>query len=89
MLAALCVDAPNLVHVGDHQEDLLEDLLGITNSAQHNEAPRSHVCAPAYLGHASGRGHTWPPLGVTRGRGQDPGCESHGCEGHGPTLPKK
>ena len=58
---------------------------GITNSAQHNEAPRSHTCAPAYLRHALGRGHTWYPLGSTRDRGQHPGCERQAM---GPHYPK-
>ena len=46
----------------------------ITNSAQQNEAARSLACAPAYLEHAMERVHTWPPLGVTRGRGKHPGA---------------
>jgi hypothetical protein len=61
----------------------------ITNSAQQNEAARSLACAPAYLEHAMERVHTWPPLGVTRGRGKHPGWESQAMGGHGPTLPEK
>ena len=56
----------------------------ITNSAQQNEAARSPACAPAYLEHALERGHTWPPLGVTRGRGKHPGCESQAMGPHHP-----
>ena len=56
----------------------------ITNSVQQNEAARSPACAPAYLEHALERGHTWPPLGVTRGRGKHPGCESQAMGPHHP-----
>jgi hypothetical protein len=59
---------------------------GITNLAQQaaREAARSPACAPAYLEHALERGHTWPPLGVSRGRGKHIGCESQAMGPHHP-----